>query len=527
MKTRVWLAVAVATMVAGCGGNGEGDTTASTEAQPAARAMQVLPQVVASADLVFDPAAAAPVTTDVEISALTGAGNSHVALDRNGNGLLLYVRAFAPPLPELPLPLLFGRSIDASGEMGPERKLGGYAGPVRDLRVKFDADGSAAIVWVESIGPAVTAGPSRVMLASYSAGAWYGPEAVSVPPPPPVAQYTEVERPDVAFSPDGQWAFLAWTERTKGLGSAPDTFRTMTASATAHGNVGWESTTPVYELGTAFRDRNARIAVLPDNSRVVVVREQGQPGGAHQLVFYRAGPDKPWGPGNLLPGQEPSYYLQNWPAGEVMDFDLAANATGQVTVVWRHAFPGTEGRQAEFATRLQPSGAWSNPLLVDVGALESASDHSVGRNSTEPRVVVDGEGNALFAWRQQDAVGSPVFSLYAARFDAAVGGFEGRPRVLESRPQRTLGAPALAIDADGRGVVSWLQDTSPDEQFVYSLFARRFDGAGKNFGAPALVEADDSDTVVGSSQGVAFAAPDGRVLALWMQGGRVMFNRSR
>jgi hypothetical protein len=522
MKAKLWWVAAIPAIVVGCGGGAdEGDAAMSTQSQSVAGETRLSLQAETSSDSLFDPAAAAPVTAAVDTSSLTGTGNSHVAIGPDGTGLMFYLRDYTFP-DEPTKRMLFGRSINAAGQLGPERLIES-GGVVKDLRVKFDADGSAVMVWTKKLVPGAAGGQAVARLASFSAGLWFGAETVSVAPASSGAQYTEVERPDVAFSPDGQFAFLSWTERTHYGNGSPDRFRTMTASATAHGNVAWNTTSTIYDLGTAFRDSHARIAVLPDNSRVVVVREQGQPGGAHQLVIYRAGPNKPWGPGNLL--AEPSYYLQNMPAGEVLDFDLAANAAGQVTVVWRHSFPAESGRTAIFATRLQPSGAWSNPMLVDIGASESSADPSLGKSSTDPRVVVDALGNALFAWRQQDAVGSNIFSLYSARYDAAQGGFETRPLLLETRSQLTIGAPALTLNPDGHGAISWVQDVGANGEFSFSLFARRFDGVSKTFGSPALVEGAAAN-VTSFSPGAALSPSDGRLLAIWMQGGRVMFNRS-
>jgi hypothetical protein len=521
LNTTLFRLTLVAALLSGCGGGGEDDATASLAAQAEPGAAALSMTAVSGSDLVFDPSAAGPVSAGPEPSRLTGAGNSHVAIDASGRGVMFYV-SDRVDFEGVVKPGLFARTLDSSGQLSEERSFSSN-GLVKDLRIKFARDGKdAAIVWVEK-SQAGAGGSSSIKQAHYSHGGFYGPETISIPPPV-AGEYTERERPDVAMAPDNESGAVVWTERTKGLNGAPDRFRTMTATLQDRGGVAWETTRTIRELGTEQRDHAARIAMLPDNSRVVVVAQQTLPGTARRLVFYRsAGPNQPWGPGNLLPN--PSYELQNMPAGSVLDVDLAANTAGQVTVVWRHSFPSLNGRTAVFATRLLPSGAWTDPVLVDRGAPASEAEPSVGVDSTDPRVVVDAEGNALFAWRQQDAVGSDVYSLYAARLNSATGTFDSRPVLLESRSNLTIGAPALTLNPDGQGLISWVQDTSDGGPLSFSLFARRLDGGGKAFGAVALVEAATAN-VVGTSPGVAIA-PDGRALALWQQNGRVMFNRSQ
>lgn len=94
----------------------------------------------------------------------------------------------------------------------------------------------------------------------------------------------------------------------------------------------------------------------------------------------------------------------------------------------------------------------------------------------------------------------------SARFPSSV-------LLLETRSQLTIGAPAPTLNPHGHCAISWVQDSSANGEFSFSLLARRFDDVSKTFGSTVLVEAA-VENVTSFSSGVALSPNDGRLLAL-------------
>ena len=78
--------------------------------------------------------------------------------------------------------------------------------------------------------------------------------------------------------------------------------------------------------------------------------------------------------------------------------------------------------------------------------------------------------------------------------------------------------PELALDAKGNAFAAWVQF----DHDVLSLWASRFDAAGKVWSAPALLE---TDNVQPASEPKLSAIGDGGVIAVWAQGGHVWSSR--
>jgi hypothetical protein len=174
--------------------------------------------------------------------------------------------------------------------------------------------------------------------------------------------------------------------------------------------------------------------------------------------------------------------LETLSAGTISNPTLAANAAGDVFLMWTPAEAGARLRVARF----RPGAGWSVPatLAADPAATGTASYGSL-------RLGVDDAGIATVIWNENR---SDFDGLMLAHYTEASGW--SAAQVLE--PDAT--GAALAVAATGGGVVAWTGS-------VGVTAARFAAGAPPDPPEPLGVQANDAPEV-----GV---ADDGRALAVW------------
>jgi hypothetical protein len=470
----------------------------------------------------FDAAAAQPMDTRVPTVSEPSTG-AVVATGKAGNSVALYEQGGNDSV------RIFARHFDASGSMaGAPVKIGlEEKGSDTNAVLRFSSRGDmAAAVWThfhfDSSGPFVNVVNDVVVSlhqpASKAGNAWSRAIRLNLNPGKVDVQPGVV---DVTFGNDGL-PIVAWVEG----GNAFGTFRVLVRRYAAHGD--WsQQTEEVASTPLGFQDTQPRLVALPGGDNLLVLKRvrlvPDESGPNAYLVFYRF-TGGVWKEGNVAGGQA-SLTLADAPVGDVVAYDLAANASGQVLVAWQHQFLGSDERSAIYAARLSAgSTAWSPVMMVDESASIAGSQNKVGKDSADPVVALTPTGDALFAWRQQSNVES-VYNLFATRLAAGFSSSVTSP--VESREGHVDGRPMLASDVNGRALLSWRQATGVDEQGrnLYSLFASRYDGQA--FGAPALVEADDAPDATVSligPQAVALGSND-TALVVWTQKHRVWVNR--
>ena len=118
---------------------------------------------------------------------------------------------------------------------------------------------------------------------------------------------------------------------------------------------------------------------------------------------------------------------------------VAINAQGQAAAVWVQ-MDSALGTYGIWSSRLEPGAAWGAAVQVERG--------NAGPTYA-PGIAIDERGHAVAAWQQSD--GRRV-NVRASRFAPGVGW--GQASRLE-RGDGDLGAPEVAMDADGNALVVW------------------------------------------------------------------------
>jgi hypothetical protein len=147
---------------------------------------------------------------------------------------------------------------------------------------------------------------------------------------------------------------------------------------------------------------------------------------------------------------------------------VAVDGSGNVVAVWTRS-DGTNFR-IQSANRT-PNGAWS--------AAQTISDP--GQPASTPRVAVDPAGNALAVWTRFDGSKLRVQAAYRP-----AGGSFAAPVTVSAAGQDAT-APAVSMDASGKGIVAWQRFdgsvTTAPQCCLRVQAAIRSTGAGGTFAA--------------------------------------------
>ncbi len=160
--------------------------------------------------------------------------------------------------------------------------------------------------------------------------------------------------------------------------------------------------------------------------------------------------------------------IENEDSNEALEPALAMDSSGNAVVVWilgNGIFTGDVK-----ATRFS-GGAW-NTTAVD---LETRSDTDVGFS---PQVAFDSNGNAIAVWGQADDSGT--FNTWANRYNAVAGTWSGAETIADGNGN--VMAPQIAVDGSGNALAVWLQDNGND------VWSNRFTVAGPSWGTPEIID---------------------------------------
>lgn len=126
--------------------------------------------------------------------------------------------------------------------------------------------------------------------------------------------------------------------------------------------------------------------------------------------------------------------------GVVDQSRLVTGPGATALAVWR------QSNAIHFARYTAGSGIWSVARQVNSGQTGT---------SREPRVAVDGNGNAIFVWLQAPA-GGGLDDLFYATFTASNSAISGAFQ-LDTETTGAAASPSLSVAANGAAVVAWLQ----------------------------------------------------------------------
>lgn len=161
-------------------------------------------------------------------------------------------------------------------------------------------------------------------------------------------------------------------------------------------------------------------------------------------------------------------------AGNAESVQVAANASGQVVAVWQQSDGATINI---YANRYTPAAGWGTAQRINPGVvLETAQ---------QPHVAIDDNGNAIAVWMQSNyAQNRSAADIWASRYTAQAGW--GAPVLIESSFAEA-GEPRVAMDGAGNAIAVFSQQVGER----IGIYASRFEPA-TGWGPATAVETDDS-----------------------------------
>lgn len=168
-------------------------------------------------------------------------------------------------------------------------------------------------------------------------------------------------------------------------------------------------------------------------------------------------------------------------SSDAFDPQVAISANGNAIVVWR----GQDGPAEEYYV----SSLWvkyytasTNTWNATATALELYNDK--GHDASGAQVVMDGAGNGVVVWQQFNGV---ITRVYATRY--TVGSGWAMPGSIATGSAGVAVNPRLAMDGSGNAMAVWRQ---VDASAHYSIWASRYVATTMTWGIPMLIEGDDS-----------------------------------
>jgi hypothetical protein len=138
-------------------------------------------------------------------------------------------------------------------------------------------------------------------------------------------------------------------------------------------------------------------------------------------------------------------------AGTVSGVRVAANSAGAVTAV----FGQTDGVRVNLWSNRFSSAAWGTPAMIETNNTSSVTDYSV---------AADAQNNAVAVWRQSDGTRNNIWS------NSSTSATWGIAELRETSDAGTAYAPQVAMDANGTIAVVWAQDNGANREMIANRF---------------------------------------------------------
>ncbi len=171
---------------------------------------------------------------------------------------------------------------------------------------------------------------------------------------------------------------------------------------------------------------------------------------------------------------------------------IAADAGGNIVVVWRATFVNTDSTSVGYAASHDGGASWSTPTTLDAPG---------GRLAINPVVVADGAGQITLAFIGNRLTGDPDQHVYVSRFDAGTDTFGTPVNASDdgSSTTRVFDALSIAVDANDDVLLTWADFSAPNAELTFArstngtTFARSTIVNDATFGNLAHVCVDTSD----------------------------------
>ncbi|GBE40291.1 hypothetical protein BMS3Bbin09_00168 [bacterium BMS3Bbin09] len=182
--------------------------------------------------------------------------------------------------------------------------------------------------------------------------------------------------------------------------------------------------------------------------------------GGNKDSTTTAPPPGSWGTAGLIEGGTGNAYVPH----------VSMDASGNAIAVWYQ----DDGININiYANRYVAGAGWGTAGLIEGGA----------GNAFVPRVSMDGSGsNAIAVWYQHDGT---RYNIWANRYVAGAGW--GTAELIETDDIRDARNPQISVDGSGNAVAVWFQNDGTR----WNIWANRY-VAGVGWGTAGLIETDDT-----------------------------------
>ncbi|MGV2333392.1 MAG UNVERIFIED_CONTAM: hypothetical protein LVR18_04425 [Planctomycetaceae bacterium] len=199
------------------------------------------------------------------------------------------------------------------------------------------------------------------------------------------------------------------------------------------------------------------VAMDADGDYVVTWRSNGQDGSGYGVYAQRYN-----AAGNR---QGSDFRVNSTITGNQLNPALAMNSSGDFVIVWMS--DAQDGSSYDIYARQYNSGG------VAQGS-EFRVNTTVAHSQRNPAVAMDADGDFVVTWMSNGQDGSG-YGIYARQYNpaGAAQGSEFKVNTTVSNSQRN---PAVAIDADGDFVVTWM--SSAQDGSGYGIYAQRYSSTG-------------------------------------------------
>lgn len=355
------------------------------------------------------------------------------------------------------------------GQIGPT----GF-GDASNPRVALDSEGDGVAVWRQREGTGY-----NIWACTYTQSGGFGPAG----PIGDSGGYA-TGSPMLAMNESGD-AVTTWGQRKSGI---PGSSIIWAAVRTKTG--GWAAAGPVDDGERTFV---APVGIDAGGNAIAVWNDD------NEILASRYEPGVGWSQAVLIENNSGVAYIG----------DVAVDTEGNATAVWQQS----DGQvQSIYSNRYTLGQGWAGDQRVDPTA---------GLSSAEARIGMDSEGNAMAVW-QSTAPGSGQFRARASRYSVGAGWAAAQDISDLGDFGWGINGPEIAVDQHGSALVVW--STRYDGR--YAAHSNRFT---ERFGWGIAEDIDDSSAATADhvSQRPAVAVDaEGRGIATWARGddsGRDLF----
>ena len=184
-------------------------------------------------------------------------------------------------------------------------------------------------------------------------------------------------------------------------------------------------------------------------------------------------------------------------AGVALDPDVAVDSAGNGLVVWSQYNSDCSARTIQ-AMWLADGSA---PVRISTSSGLAANPH----------IAFDAAGNAVAVWAQSD---NNLNNIWVNRYVAGVGwGVPQKITNVSSTATGASGPPSIGVDGAGNAIIAWYQENGAINSNHFDVYISRYSVATNTWSAPAMVS-NGTNSAYGCK---VVANPAGTVALVWVQ----------